>query len=106
MEGGISMSPSLAVTLAAALVLSGGAAAAQNASPQLLTLSCSGCHGAGGRSPGQIPALYGRNAESLAQALREFRADQRPATVMNRIARGYSDAEIDAVAREIATTWR
>ena len=79
---------------------------AQNASPQLLTLSCSGCHGANGHSPGQMPPLFGRSAEMIAQALREFRADQRPATVMNRIAKGYSDAEIDAVAREIATTWR
>lgn len=100
------MKPVFATALAGALVLLGAAAEAQNASPQLLTLSCSGCHGANGRSPGQIPPLYGRSIEALAQALREFRADQRPATVMNRIAKGYSDAEIDAVAREIATTWR
>jgi len=81
-------------------------AGAQNADPRLLSLSCSGCHGAGGRAQVPMPRLFGRSADMIAQALREFRADQRPATVMNRIARGYSDAEIDAVAREIATNWR
>lgn len=81
-------------------------ALAQNANPQLLTLSCSGCHGTDGRSPGAIPAINGRSAQDIAQILREFRTDARPATIMNRIARGYTDEEIDAVAREIATNWR
>ena len=95
-----------ACAIAVFSVLHAAPAPAQNANAQLLTLSCSGCHGANGHSPGQMPPLFGRSADMIAQALREFRADQRPATVMNRIAKGYTDAEIDAVAREIATTWR
>ncbi|MBI3453003.1 MAG: cytochrome C [Rhodospirillales bacterium] len=79
---------------------------AQNANPQLLSISCAGCHGPEGRSPATIPPLYGRSAASIAEALRAFRADQRPATVMNRIAKGYTDAEIDGVAREIAANWK
>jgi sulfide dehydrogenase cytochrome subunit len=96
------------ITLAAlaALPLLAAPAAAQNASPQLLTLSCAGCHGPGGHSPGAIPSIYGRTAPAIAETMRAFRADQRPATVMNRIAKGYTDAEIDALAREIAANWR
>ena len=95
-----------ALAALAALLAAAAPAAAQNASPQLLSLSCAGCHGPNGHSPGAIPSIYGRSAGSLAETLRAFRADQRPATVMNRIARGYSDAEIDALAREIAERWR
>jgi sulfide dehydrogenase cytochrome subunit len=95
---------------AAALVIIGSfigtAAYAQNASPQLLSISCAGCHGPNGHSPGTIPSIYGRTSASIAEILRAFRADQRPATVMNRIAKGYSDTEIDAVAQEIATNWK
>ena len=81
-------------------------AAAQNASPKLLTVSCSGCHGPAGRSPGAMPSLYGRTADSIATALRDFRDAKRPSTVMVRFAKGYTDAEIDAVAREISVNWK
>ncbi len=81
-------------------------AAAQNASPQLLTVSCSGCHGPAGRSPGAIPSIYGRTAPALAEALRDFRDGKRPSTVMVRFAKGYTDAEIEAVAAEIAANWK
>jgi sulfide dehydrogenase cytochrome subunit len=90
-----------ALLLAAALP-----ASAQNANPQLLTLSCAGCHGPGGHTRGATPSIYGRSGASIAETLRAFREDKRPATVMNRIAKGYSDAEIDAVAREISTNWK
>lgn len=79
---------------------------AQDADPRLLMLSCAGCHGPNGRSPGAIPSLNGRTDESLAAALRRFRADPQGSTVMARLARGYSDAEIDAVARAISASWK
>ncbi|HJS31137.1 MAG TPA: hypothetical protein VJ924_04020 [Alphaproteobacteria bacterium] len=81
-------------------------AKAQNANPQLLTITCAGCHGPGGHSPGTIPSIFGRTSESIAETLRAFRDDRRPATVMNRIAKGYSDTEINAVAREISGNWK
>jgi cytochrome subunit of sulfide dehydrogenase len=103
---------SFALALAAAV---GGAAltiaatapaGAQNADPQLLTVSCSGCHGPSGHSAGPIPSIYGRSAASLAETLRAFRDGTRPSTVMIRISKGYTDDEIDAVAREIAANWK
>jgi cytochrome subunit of sulfide dehydrogenase len=90
----------------AALLASVSSANAQNANPQLLTLSCSGCHGPGGHSPGAIPSIYGRTAQSIAETLRAFRDGTRPSTVMGRIGKGYSDAEIDAVAREVSANWK
>jgi len=98
---------SAAVALAVA-ALTGLAlpAEAQNANPQLLTVSCSGCHGPNGRSPGAIPSIYGRTAPALADALRDFRDGRRPSTVMVRFAKGYTDAEIEAVAAEIAANWK
>jgi sulfide dehydrogenase cytochrome subunit len=90
----------------AALAAIAAPASAQNANPQLLTLSCSGCHGPGGHSPGAIPSIYGRTAQSIAETLRGFRDGNRPATVMGRISKGYSDQEIDAVAREISANWK
>ena len=97
----------LALAAAAGLVLSAALPArAQNADPRLLSFACTGCHGTGGHSAGAIPSIYGRDAASLAESLRAFREGKQPATVMNRIAKGYTDAEIDAIAREIAANWK
>lgn len=93
------------ILLTAALVFASHARA-QNADPRLLSLSCAGCHGPGGHSPGTIPSLYGRTAGAIDDDMRAFRADRRPSTVMGRIAKGYSDAEIDALAQEIAASWK
>lgn len=64
----------------------------------MLTSSCAACHGPDGKSPGAIPTLTGKDKAYIVDALREFRADQRPATMMNRLAKGYSDEEIDIIA--------
>ena len=61
--------------------------------------SCSGCHGAPG---GAVPSLAGHSAEDIAASLTAFRTGARPATVMNRIAKGFSDEESRAIAAWIA----
>jgi sulfide dehydrogenase cytochrome subunit len=94
------------IAAAAASIAFATPADAQNGDRQLLTISCSGCHGTGGHSAGAIPSLYGRTAASIADSLRAFRDGKQPATVMDRIAKGYTDAEIDMVAREIASNWK
>ncbi|HEX2552541.1 MAG TPA: cytochrome C [Microvirga sp.] len=61
--------------------------------------ACSGCHAPQGRLPdGAIPPVHGRDAAEIVAAMQEFRAGTRPATVMDRLARGFSDEEIRAVA--------
>ena len=60
----------------------------------VLALSCASCHGTNGANPGLIPRIQGRSAEYIEKAMLQFKAGERPATVMNRIAKGYTDEEI------------
>ena len=45
-----------------------------------------------------MPPLAGRAPGEIVAAMRAFRAGERQATVMNRIAKGFSDDEIAAIA--------
>ncbi len=65
---------------------------------RLLAANCANCHGTDGRSQGGMPALAGEAKSKILDALREFRSGQRPSTVMSQIVKGYTDAELDAVA--------
>jgi cytochrome subunit of sulfide dehydrogenase len=56
--------------------------------------SCTGCHG--GIAP--LPVLTGRNAADIVAALDAFRAGTKPATVMDRIAKGFTHDETVAIA--------
>ncbi len=85
----------LLATLAGALTLAGAANAAE-APPG--ASSCSACHAASPSLKTSVPALTGRTAAEIAGIMREFKSGGRPATVMGRIALGFSDAEIDAIA--------
>jgi cytochrome subunit of sulfide dehydrogenase len=58
--------------------------------------SCSGCHGA--HVSTAIPSLEGRSPDEIADAMRAFRSGERPATVMNRVAKGFTDEETRAIA--------
>lgn len=84
----------------AALLLLGGPAlhAAEVSRAQMLVNSCAGCHGPEGHSPGAIPAIAGKSADFIERALKQFRAGERSATVMDRHAKGYTDEEISLIA--------
>lgn len=74
---------------------------AQGADPNLgrtLAANCAPCHGTDGHSVGGMPALAGRPRAQLERMLQEFRAGRRTATVMQQLARGYTDAEIQALS--------
>ena len=59
--------------------------------------ACSGCHAP--VSDGPVPSLIGRPASEIVTAMAAFRKGERTATVMDRIAKGYSDEEINAIAQ-------
>ena len=59
---------------------------------------CAGCHGQGGLSSGSIPSLAHLDEESVHLLLEGYRDGEIEATVMNRIARGLTDAEIAFLA--------
>ena len=64
----------------------------------LLSMSCAACHGTDGKSPGAMPGLYGKSSEYIEDQMIHFRNDERKGTVMNRIAKGYSEADIKLIA--------
>ena len=60
--------------------------------------ACSGCHPRQVKAGSAIPTIYGRPAADVIAALASFRSGERAATVMNRIAPGFSDSETRAIA--------
>jgi cytochrome c553 len=60
--------------------------------------SCSGCHPVNHFVDTPVPRLAGYKADDMLAAMQAFKSGQRPATVMDRIAKGYSDDEIRAIA--------
>jgi len=80
-----------------------GMALADETAPSVLAASCVACHGTGGKSEGAIPTIAGQKAADLQKEMLAFRDGSAKATVMNRIAKGYTDPEIAALAHEIET---
>ena len=60
--------------------------------------SCSGCHPASKSIATPVPDLNAMDAARIETAMQDFRAGRRPATVMDRIAKGFTDNEIKAIA--------
>ena len=81
--------------------------AAPNLTPKgvrAMAANCSICHGTlGSPAPGSsVARLAGRPAESTIDAMKAFKEGKREATVMHQIAKGYTDAEIAAMATYFA----
>jgi sulfide dehydrogenase cytochrome subunit len=77
-------------------VVRGAFAAAAQAPPG--ASSCSGCHPASAAVETPVSRLVGRPAPEIVAAMQAFRAGQLPATVMDRIAKGFSEDEIASIA--------
>src|SRR5258708_34823562 len=60
--------------------------------------SCTGCHAEKPNVDTPVPRLAGQDANAMMAAMQAYRSGQRPATVMDRIAKGFSDDEIKAIA--------
>jgi sulfide dehydrogenase cytochrome subunit len=67
--------------------------------PPVGAASCSGCHRSDGT--GSVSALTG-SADDIVAAVAAYRSGARPATVMDRLAKGFTDDEIRAIAAWIA----
>jgi len=89
----------LAIAVAMAVAWSPPLLAASEPPPG--AASCSGCHSAGATAS-SIPRLYGRDAGNIMTAMTGFRDGSLPSTVMNRIAKGFSDDELRAIAAWLA----
>jgi cytochrome c553 len=83
--------------LALLIALPGPAIAAQIEMPPGAS-SCSGCHSASAAIRTPVLRLVGRPEAAIVTAVEAFRTGQRPATVMDRIAKGFSQSEIARIA--------
>ena len=68
--------------------------------------SCFGCHGTNGNSVGGTPVLAGMKRDHFIKQMQDFKSGARPATVMHRHAKGYSDVEIEKLADYFAAQKR
>ena len=95
------------VHLAAPLlcVLLGSAAQAQTASKEALYVrslaaTCANCHGTDGKvvTGSPVTSLAGLDKSYFVAQMAAFKSGARTATVMHQISKGYSDAQIQALA--------
>jgi cytochrome c553 len=87
----------LLAAIAAVFVAFGAAFAAASGDPQARdwAAGCLGCHQPGG---GTIPRLHGQSRDELEAKFRAYRDGRQSGTVMPQLAKGYTDAQIDAIA--------
>jgi cytochrome subunit of sulfide dehydrogenase len=86
------------VLAAAIAVGSIAAAGASFAEPPAGAASCTGCHPASTRVTSPVPRLAGLDKAAIVRAMQEYRSGARSGTVMDRIAKGFTDEEIQAIA--------
>ena len=79
------------------------AAVVASAEPPAGAASCTGCHPSSSRVTSPVPRLSGLDRAAIVRAMQDFRSGQRTGTVMDRIAKGFTDEEIQAIAAWYAT---
>jgi cytochrome subunit of sulfide dehydrogenase len=92
----------LSIALGVATVMASSAPVLAASAPPPGAASCSGCHSAATTAGSPVSRLYGRDANEIMTAMTGFRDGSLPATVMNRIAKGFSDDEVRAIAAWLA----
>jgi sulfide dehydrogenase cytochrome subunit len=66
---------------------------------QALAFTCAGCHGTDGSSVGPTsPSIAGMDPEVFIDAMEAYQLDERNSTIMNRIAKGYTEEQVKAMA--------
>lgn len=93
--------------LVAALCLAATAGSVAAQDPDLarnLAATCANCHGTDGKSVSGagMKTLAGTDKEKILQKIREFRSGTRPATIMQQIAKGYTDEQLNLIANYFA----
>ena len=86
------------ILIASSVVLAGPVFAA-TPSASMLGNTCAGCHGTNGNSIGPAtPTIAGISSEYFIEAMEEYKSGERPSTIMERIAKGYTEEEIKRMA--------
>jgi cytochrome c553 len=94
----------ISMMLTAAPAVAGDASAGEST---FTSKGCTGCHGAGGRTPLPAtppnPVLAGKDAAFIKKQLSDFKSGARKSPTMNAMAGMLSDTDIDNVAAYLAT---
>ena len=94
----MSVRKTLAVLLGSGLLLGTGPLSAAPTATMLAD-TCAGCHGTDGASVGPAtPSIAGLSEAYFNDTMLAFKSGDRPSTVMGRIAKGYSEEEINLMA--------
>lgn len=86
------------LALLAALFASHGVHAAGATTGRDIAANCAPCHGTNGHSRGIIAPLAGKDQAAIVAEVKAFRNGTRPSTVMQQLAKGYTDTQIEAAA--------
>jgi len=89
------MKKTLAISLLLAGALCAASAQALDTKARFMAANCAYCHGPEGKSRGAIPSLAGLEKGYFVEQMKAFRDGSRPATVMQKHAMGYTDAEFE-----------
>jgi len=94
----------MAAWAAGLLCVAAQAQTAQELNTRALAATCANCHGTDGRpvTGSESARLAGQSREFIVEQMLAFRSGNRPATVMHQLAKGYSDAQIQALAAYFA----
>ena len=85
------------------LLLSGGVTQAGGLSAEALAYTCAGCHGTDGSSVGPAsPHIASLDAEYFVDAMKAYKADERNATIMDRVAKSYTEEQFEKMAEFFA----
>ena len=63
-----------------------------------MAATCANCHGTDGRSNSGIPGLAGADKSFIVGQMQDFKSGKRASTIMQQLARGFSDAQIEQIA--------
>lgn len=98
---------------AAAATLAAGLAVAQQPAPPVfapsnlspagvrsLAANCAACHGTNGQPAkgSTLAGLAGKPRNELLTSMTQFKEGKKPATLMHQLGKGYTDAELEALA--------
>jgi cytochrome subunit of sulfide dehydrogenase len=104
-EGSMRKLSNRAFLITAAATLSSLAATTVSAAPpagQLLASQCAQCHGTNGAGPG-FDKIAGKSADDLYGDLIEMKYSTQIESIMDRQARGYTDAQLYELSNYLAT---
>ena len=65
---------------------------------RLVVATCYTCHSATGAGADAIPPLQGLSEAQVKELLTAYKTDRQQATIMNRISKALTDAEIDRIS--------